>query len=59
MFIEIVSWDLLFPLTEEMCTLIKHLILRTLVEHRKEAGKSNNERNLEKNGESVPVFKDI
>lgn len=32
LFIEVVTWDLLFPLTEEMWTFIKHLILRTFVQ---------------------------
>lgn len=32
LFIEVVTWDLLFPLTEEMWTFIKHLILGTFVQ---------------------------
>lgn len=50
MFIEIVSLDLLFPLTEEMWTLIKHLT--SYGHQRKKPEKTIKLGNPEKNGDS-------
>lgn len=52
MFIEVVTLDLLFPLREEMWTLIKHLILRTYVQQGTRPEKAiKRTQNPEKNGE--------
>lgn len=59
LFIEALTWDLLFPLTEEVWTLIKHLMLRTCVQQwkssRKKAIKRETRRRIGKL--SVPFSK--
>lgn len=59
LFIEALTWDLLFPLTEEAWTLIKHLMLRTCVQQwkssRKKAIKRETQRRIGKL--SVPFSK--
>lgn len=59
LFIEALTWDLLFPLAEEAWTLIKHLVLRTCVQQwkssRKEAITRETQRRIGKL--SVPFSK--